>query len=80
MDPADHAQAQVFLDLLAAQAKTLRRDLARTPRDSPAARELEYELRTVQRFIARLESRFPPARRADQSVASVSPDRRPRPR
>ncbi|WP_405177747.1 hypothetical protein OG225_26245 [Nocardia sp. NBC_01377] len=59
MDPADHAQAQVFLDLLKAQAYKLKRDLARAPRDSFTARELEYELRTVQRFISRLQDRFP---------------------
>ncbi|MGW4091313.1 hypothetical protein [Nocardia sp. NPDC004750] len=57
---ADLAQAQVFVELLTRQARTLARDIASTYRHDPAARhELYRELCVVRRYIDRLHRRFP---------------------
>ncbi|MEV0298709.1 hypothetical protein [Nocardia sp. NPDC050710] len=60
MEKADHAQAQVFLHLLTHEARTLTHEIMRTY--GPAAHHLEAELRMVQRYIARLQRRFPDTR------------------
>ncbi|WP_433577216.1 hypothetical protein [Nocardia brasiliensis] len=58
-DP-DFAQAQVFLDLLTKQTRTLAHELRLARyRDAASGDELAGELRTIQRFIARLQHRFP---------------------
>ncbi len=68
-DDPDIAQARVFLDLLAAQARTLARAIATAERTFQAQRlrELHAELHTVRNCIARIHCRYPeiaPPRRA----------------
>ncbi|PXX58352.1 hypothetical protein DFR70_11434 [Nocardia tenerifensis] len=68
-DDPDIAQARVFLDLLAAHARTLARAINTAERtfQTRRLRDLHAELHTVRRCIARIHCRYPditPTRRA----------------
>ncbi|WP_433654786.1 hypothetical protein ACQPW1_28675 [Nocardia sp. CA-128927] len=64
-DESDVAQAQVFFDLLSAEAETLSASiratatLRGTPRSTTEGRRLERDLREVRRCLDRLRDNFP---------------------
>ncbi|WP_194815897.1 hypothetical protein [Nocardia sp. XZ_19_385] len=67
-DESDVAQAQVFYDLLSAEAATLTAALAADltrrglPRSSTESHLLRRELREVQRCLEQLRDRYPEVR------------------
>ncbi|CAM4157252.1 hypothetical protein NONI108955_12070 [Nocardia ninae] len=60
-DDSDIAQARVFLDLLAAHARTLVRAINAAERtfQTQRLRDLHAELHTVRHCIARIHYRYP---------------------
>ncbi|MFI9403046.1 hypothetical protein [Nocardia sp. NPDC052316] len=60
-DDSDIAQARVFLDLLAAHARTLARAINTAERtfQTQRLRDLQAELHTVRNCIARIHYRYP---------------------